>query len=70
MSTTPRRTFLLFGALTLYILLQFAWWAVLLLRKENEAAQLAMEVLALGGSTDHPMDTSRAIRMIIGEGGL
>ncbi|HQV75305.1 MAG: hypothetical protein KBA60_00410 [Flavobacteriales bacterium] len=68
MSTTPRRTFLLFGALTLYILLQFAWWAVLLLRKENEAAQLAMEVLALGGSTDHPMDTSRAIRMIIGEG--
>jgi len=68
MSNTPRRTFLLFGALTLYILLQFTWWAVLLLRKENEAAQLAMEVLALGGSTEHPTDTSRAMRMIVGEG--
>lgn len=68
MPDRPRRTFLLFGALALYILLQFAWWAVLLLRKENEAAHLAMEILALGGSTDHPLDTSRALRMIVGEG--
>lgn len=68
MSRTPRRTYLLFGALTVYILLQFAWWAVLLIRKERELARLAMEVNVLGGNTDHPMDTSRALRMIVGEG--
>ena len=68
MQTTPRRTFILFGTLTLYILMQFAWWAVLLWRKETEAAHLAMEVLSLGGTTDHPMDTTRAMRMIVGEG--
>ncbi len=68
MPGTPRRTFLLFGALTLYIVLQFAWWAVLLIRKESELAQLAMEVNALGGNSEHPMDTSRAFRMIVGEG--
>ena len=68
MSRTPRRTYLLFGALTIYILLQFAWWAVLLIRKERELARLAMEVNVLGGNPDHPMDTSRALRMIVGEG--
>ncbi|MBL7940777.1 MAG: HAMP domain-containing histidine kinase [Flavobacteriales bacterium] len=68
MSSTPRRTYLLFGALTAYILLQFTWWAVLLLRKERELARLALEVSALGGNPDHPMDTSRALRMIVGEG--
>jgi len=68
MSKTPRRTYILFGALTIYILLQFIWWAVLLMRKEHELAQLAMQVQILGGTTDHPMDTSRALRMIVGEG--
>lgn len=68
MSPTPRRTYLLFGALTVYILLQFAWWAVLLMRKEHELATLAMQVNVLGGKTDHPMDSSRALRMIVGEG--
>lgn len=68
MQNTPRRTYLLFGALTVYILLQFIWWAVLLMRKEDELAQLAMQVQVLGGATDHPMDTSPAMRMIVGEG--
>ena len=44
-----KRTLLLFGALSIYIVLQFTWWAVLLLRKDREALQLALEVQALGG---------------------
>jgi signal transduction histidine kinase len=68
MPRSQRRTYLLFGALTLYILLQFTWWAVLLVRKEHEMARLAMQVQLLGGSTDHPLDASRALRMIVGEG--
>jgi two-component system phosphate regulon sensor histidine kinase PhoR len=68
MNRSSRRTFLLFGALTLYVLLQFLWWAVLLVRKETELAELAMQVKLLGGSTDHPLDDSRAIRMVVGEG--
>jgi signal transduction histidine kinase len=70
MPSLPRRTYLLFGSLTLYILLQFAWWAYLLVRKENEMAQLAMEVKLLGGNPDHPMNASRAMRMIVGEGSV
>lgn len=68
MNRSSRRTFLLFGALTLYVLLQFLWWAVLLVRKETELAGLAMQVKTLGGTTDHPLDDSRAIRMVVGEG--
>ncbi|MBL7952588.1 MAG: hypothetical protein JNM62_12815 [Flavobacteriales bacterium] len=68
MPRNTRRTYLLFGALTLYILLQFLWWAILLVRKETEMAHLAIQVKALGGSTDHPLDASRAMRMIVGEG--
>jgi signal transduction histidine kinase len=68
MPRSSRRTYLLFGALTLYIILQFLWWAVLLVRKETEMAHLAMQVKALGGHTDHPLDASRAMRMVVGEG--
>lgn len=70
MPQNQRRTYLLFGTLTLYILLQFAWWAILLYRKEIELAQLAMDVTVLGGQTDHPMDVSPALRMIVGEGSV
>lgn len=70
MSRSSRRTYLLFGALTLYVLLQFLWWAVLLVRKEGEMAELALQVKALGGTTDHPVDASRAMRMIVGEGAV
>jgi len=68
MLRTSRRTYLLFGALSVYILLQFTWWAVLLVRKERELASLAIQVNALGGTTDHPMDASRAFSMVVGEG--
>lgn len=68
MARTPRRTYLLFAALTGYILLQFTWWAVLLVREEHESAALAMQVKILGGSTDHALDASPAMRMIVGEG--
>lgn len=70
MSRSARRTYLLFGALTLYVLVQFLWWAILLVRKENEMAALALQVKALGGTTDHALDASRAMRMIIGEGAV
>lgn len=70
MNRTTRRTYLLFAGLTAYVLLQFLWWAVLLVRKENEMAQLAMQVKVLGGETDHPLDASRALRMIVGEGSV
>ena len=70
MPRSSRRTYLLFGALTFYVLLQFLWWAVLLVRKEREMAALALQVKALGGDTDHPLDASRALRMIVGEGSV
>ena len=70
MPRSSRRTYLLFGALTFYVLLQFLWWAVLLVRKETEMAGLALQVKALGGDTDHPLDASRALRMIVGEGAV
>jgi len=70
MPRSSRRTYLLFGALTFNVLLQFLWWAVLLVRKEREMAALALQVKALGGDTDHPLDASRALRMIVGEGSV
>lgn len=68
MPRSSRRTYLLFGALTVYVILQFLWWAVLLVRKDAEIAALALQLRALEGGSDHPLDASRAMRMIIGEG--
>ena len=62
-----KRTLLLFGALSVYIVLQFTWWAVLLLRKDREALQLALEVQALGGPIVAQPDPDRGLRMIVGE---
>lgn len=70
MSRNTRRTYLLFAALTCYVVLQFLWWAVLLMRKEAETADLALQVKALGGNTDHPTDAARSLRMVIGEGAV
>ncbi|MBP6312663.1 MAG: HAMP domain-containing sensor histidine kinase [Flavobacteriales bacterium] len=63
-----RRTMLLFGALAVYIVLQFTWWGVLLLRKDSEVAHLAAVVKALGGNPGDHMDTYRGLRMVLGEG--
>lgn len=70
MSRNIRRTYLLFGALTFYVVLQFLWWAVLLMRKESELADMALQMKALGGTTSHPTDAARALRMVIGEGAV
>jgi signal transduction histidine kinase len=63
-----RRTYLLFALLALYIVLQFIWWAVLLVRRDQQMALLALEVRALGGSPSHGSDPGRGMRMIMGEG--
>lgn len=65
-----RRTLLLFTVLAVYIIIQFVWWGVLLLRKDREVAQLALEVQALGGTPTTHMDTYRGLRMVLGEGSV
>jgi len=63
-----RHTILLFGALAAYITLQTVWWGVLLVRKDREAARLAMEVRDLGGDAASALDATRGLRMVVGEG--
>lgn len=65
-----RRTALLFGVLTVYIILQFAWWAVLLLRKDREIRALAVELQALGTEVVVPGDPQRSLLMVVGEGSV
>lgn len=65
-----RRTALLFGVLTVYILAQFAWWAVLLVRKDREAFRLSMELHALGSDITVPVDPQRGLLMVVGEGSV
>jgi signal transduction histidine kinase len=61
-----RRTLWLFAALAIYVVAQFVWWTVLLLRRDAELARLALDVEALGGI---PMDRSgRGVGMVLGEG--
>lgn len=61
---------LLFAMLGVYILAQLIWWGVLLLRKDAEVADLALEVEALGGSPAMHMDQYRGLRMVLGEGSV
>lgn len=64
-----RRTLLLFGALAVYIVLQFVWWGVLLLRKDREIALLIMQLQALGGGgPEAPPEPARKLLMVVGEG--
>ncbi|MDX9752249.1 MAG: HAMP domain-containing sensor histidine kinase [Flavobacteriales bacterium] len=63
-----RRTLLLFGVLTTYVVAQFIWWAVLLLRRDQEVHDLAVHVQALGGDPGPVIDTARSMRMVLGEG--
>lgn len=65
-----RRTALLFGLLTVYILLQFTWWAVLLLRKDRVVARLTLELEALGADVGTAIDTRRSLLMVVGEGSV
>ncbi len=65
-----RRNALLFGSLTLYIVLQFVWWGVLLLRKDRAVARLTMELNALGADVGAPVDPQRSLLMVLGEGSV
>lgn len=62
-----RRTLLLFTVLSVYVVLQFTWWAVLLLRKDRAAQELAVQVQALGGTPAGLVDPARSARMVMGE---
>jgi two-component system phosphate regulon sensor histidine kinase PhoR len=53
-----QRSLFLFGALALYILLQFGWWAVLLVRQEELIAALTGQ------------EPVRRVGMVLGEGGV
>lgn len=55
---TQQRSLFLFGALALYILLQFGWWAVLLVRQEELIAALTGQ------------EPVRRVGMVLGEGGV
>ncbi|MCW5900208.1 MAG: HAMP domain-containing histidine kinase [Flavobacteriales bacterium] len=71
MTDHPRRsTMILFGSMAVYIMAQFAWWAVLLLRQDSETHRLAMEVLALGGEPGALAEPGRGRRMVMGEGAV
>ncbi len=69
--TRQRRTLFLFGALTVYIVLQSAWWAWLLVRKDRELEQL---VNAFGLRPDDPgwsdVHATRTLWMVLGEGSV
>src|SRR5690606_36180147 len=57
----------LFAILAAYIVLQSAWWVVLLLRKDKAVAILSLQVEALGGTPATVVDGARAMRMVLGE---
>jgi signal transduction histidine kinase len=68
MGTGHRRTYVLFGLLTVYIILQFVWWAVLLVRKDDMISTLIAQVEALGGTVTSVGVAGRSKLMIVGEG--
>jgi signal transduction histidine kinase len=68
MVTGHRRTYVLFGLLTVYIILQFIWWAVLLVRKDDLISTLIAQVEALGGTATSVGVAGRSKLMIVGEG--
>lgn len=71
MARSPqRRTLWLFVALTLYVVAQFFWWAVLLLRRDRELHDMAVQVQALGGDPGPVLDPVRSMRMVLGEGAV
>lgn len=67
---SPNRTLWLFGALVVYVAAQLIWWAVLLVRRDAEIAQLKMELAALSGVEHAAADPSRRLLMVLGEAGV
>jgi signal transduction histidine kinase len=70
MDRSARRTIWLFSGLVVYIVAQFAWWAVLLLRRGEEVDHLQAELAALGGRPGWQDESGRRAWMILGEGGV
>ena len=68
MRRSQRSTYILFTVLGIYILLQFIWWAILLVRKDDMVVRLARQVEILGGVPPDVDSGARAMRMIVGEG--
>ncbi len=65
---SQRTTYILFAVLGIYILLQFIWWAILLVQKDEMVVRLAGQVEILGGVPPDIPSGPRAMRMIVGEG--
>ncbi|MBK8615043.1 MAG: HAMP domain-containing histidine kinase [Flavobacteriales bacterium] len=64
-----RRTLLLFSVIAAYVLLQFLWWAYLLISKDNELQALLSQLQALGvTSTISHAKPERTFWMVVGEG--
>lgn len=60
-----------FGALAVYIVLQFVWWAFLLVSKDNDLRALHGELDALGvHTTVTPAPTDQTFWMVVGEGAV
>ena len=64
------RSFWLFGGLMVYIIAQFIWWTVLLLRRDEEIDLLRMQVAALSGTGEVEMMGPKRMVMVIGEAGM
>lgn len=66
-----RTPVLLFALVALYIVLQFSWWAWLLISKDREVWRLQQQVLNDGGMPTVPVrDPGRTVWMVAGEGGV
>jgi signal transduction histidine kinase len=66
MNRPDRRTLWLFAALVLYILAQFIWWAVLLLRRNAEVAHLSDRLRAQAGEPG-PVPAGARDMMVVSE---
>lgn len=65
----PRTPVLLFGFLTLYILLQSAWWMWLVVRKDHDIFELQQQLLREGITPDLVMRLPKhTLWMVLGEG--
>ena len=70
-SPIHRRTLVLFSVIAAYVLLQFLWWAYLLISKDNELQLLLGQLQALGvTSTISHARPDRTFWMVIGEGAV
>lgn len=68
---TSRTPVVLFGFLSLYILLQSAWWMWLLLSKDRDIYALQQQLIGGGIMPQLPVRLPRhALMMVLGEGGV